>query len=354
MADSDALVKVGISIGDFNGIGMEVIIKTFMDNRMLQVCTPIVYGSSRIASFHRKALNISDFSFNLIREAGAANPKMANLINCWDEELKMELGISSAIAGEKSIKSLELAVADLKSGKIDVLVTAPINKNNVQSEKFSFPGHTEYLAQTFDAKEYLMLLVSNDLRIGTVTGHIPLSQVAQALSTEKIISKVKILNESLQRDFGIRKPKIAVLGLNPHAGDGGLLGNEETNIILPAIEKLKAEGILAIGPYASDGFFGSHLYNKFDAVLAMYHDQGLIPFKSLAFETGVNYTAGLSIVRTSPDHGTGYDIAGKNIASESSFREAVYLACDIYKNRQLQNELTANPLKITNQRRERG
>lgn len=354
MSESESLVKVGISIGDFNGIGMEVIIKTFMDNRMLHVCTPIVYGSSRIASFHRKALNINDFSFNIIREASAANPKMANLINCWDEELKMELGSSTTQAGEKAVKSLELAVEDLKKGNIDVLVTAPINKNNVQAENFKFPGHTEYLAEKFETKDYLMLLVSDDLRIGTVTGHIPLSQVAQSLSIEKISNKVKILHESLQKDFGIRKPKIAVLGLNPHAGDGGLLGTEEQNIILPAIEKLKAEGILAIGPYAADGFFGSAVHRQFDGVLAMYHDQGLIPFKSMAFESGVNFTAGLPIIRTSPDHGTAYDIAGKNVASESSFREAVYLACDIFNKRKWQMELASNPLKITNQRRERG
>lgn len=354
MIESDNHVKVGISMGDFNGIGMEVIIKTFMDNRMMQLCTPIVYGASRIASFHRKALGIADFSFNIIRDADAANPKMANLINCWDEEIKMELGTSTNLAGEKAIASLELAIADLKSGKIDVLVTAPINKNNVQSANFKFPGHTEYLAEKFDVKDYLMLLVSDDLRIGTVTGHIPLNQVASALSTEKIYTKIKLLNNSLIQDFGIRKPKIAVLGLNPHAGDNGLLGEEETKLIIPAIEKLKSEGIMAIGPYAADGFFGSQVYHQFDGVMAMYHDQGLIPFKAMAFESGVNFTAGLPIIRTSPDHGTGYDIAGKNKASESSFRQAVYLACDLFHQRKQQAGLVANPLKITNQRRERG
>ena len=354
MLESDNHVKVGISMGDFNGIGMEVIIKTFMDNRMMQLCTPIVYGASRIASFHRKALGIADFSFNIIRDADAANPKMANLINCWDEEIKMELGTSTNLAGEKAIASLELAIADLKSGKIDVLVTAPINKNNVQSATFKFPGHTEYLAEKFDVKDYLMLLVSDDLRIGTVTGHIALNQVASALSTEKIYTKVKLLNNSLIQDFGIRKPKIAVLGLNPHAGDNGLLGEDETKLIIPAIEKLKSEGIMAIGPYAADGFFGSQVYHQFDGVMAMYHDQGLIPFKAMAFESGVNFTAGLPIIRTSPDHGTGYDIAGKNKASESSFRQAVYLACDLFHQRKQQAGLVANPLKITNQRRERG
>ncbi len=354
MIESDNHVKVGISMGDFNGIGMEVIIKTFMDNRMMQLCTPIVYGASRIASFHRKALGIADFSFNIIRDADAANPKMANLINCWDEEIKMELGTSTNLAGEKAIASLELAIADLKSGKIDVLVTAPINKNNVQSANFKFPGHTEYLAEKFDVKDYLMLLVSDDLRIGTVTGHIPLNQVASALSTEKIYTKIKLLNNSLIQDFGIRKPKIAVLGLNPHAGDNGLLGEEETKLIIPAIEKLKSEGIMAIGPYAADGFFGSQVYHQFDGVMAMYHDQGLIPFKAMSFESGVNFTAGLPIIRTSPDHGTGYDIAGKNKASESSFRQAVYLACDLFHQRKQQAGLVANPLKITNQRRERG
>lgn len=354
MIESDNHVKVGISMGDFNGIGMEVIIKTFMDNRMMQLCTPIVYSASRIASFHRKALGIADFSFNIIRDADAANPKMANLINCWEEEIKMELGTSTSLAGEKAIGSLELAIADLKSGKIDVLVTAPINKNNVQSATFKFPGHTEYLAEKFDVKDYLMLLVSDDLRIGTVTGHIPLNQVASALSTEKIYAKIKLLNNSLIQDFGIRKPKIAVLGLNPHAGDNGLLGEEETKLIIPAIEKLKSEGIMAIGPYAADGFFGSQVYHQFDGVMAMYHDQGLIPFKAMAFESGVNFTAGLPIIRTSPDHGTGYDIAGKNKASESSFRQSVYLACDLFHQRKQQASLVSNPLKITNQRRERG
>ena len=354
MSDSEALVKVGISIGDFNGIGMEVIIKTFMDNRMMQVCTPIVYGSSRIASFHRKALNINDFSFNVIRDAESANPKMANLINCWDDETPIELGKSTALAGEKSVKSLDLAVADLKKGKIDVLVTAPINKNNVQGASFNFPGHTEFLTHSFEAKESLMLLVSSEMRIGTITGHLPLNKVSEALSMEKIMAKIKLMHDSLKQDFGIRKPKIAVLGLNPHAGDGGLLGEEESKIILPALEKLKSEGILAIGPYAADGFFGSSAYRQFDGIMAMYHDQALIPFKTMAFETGVNYTAGLSIVRTSPDHGTAYDIAGKNEASEASFREAVYLACDIFMQRKGLKELSENPLKISYLKRERG
>ena len=353
MAESESTIKVGISIGDVNGIGMEVIIKTFLDNRMLQVCTPIVYGSSKVASFHRKALGINDFSFNIIRDAAQANPKNANLINCWEEEIKIDLGKSEAIAGEKAVKSLQMAVADLKQNKIDVLVTAPFNKSNVQSDKFNFPGHTEYLAASFETKDFLMLLVSGDLRVGTVTGHIPITKVSASLTTESIISKTKIFNQSLIKDFGIRKPKIAVMGLNPHAGDNGLLGDEEQKIIIPAIEKLKDSGILAMGPYSADGFFGSNAYTQFDGILAMYHDQGLIPFKALAFDSGVNFTAGLPIVRTSPDHGTGYDIAGKNVASEASFRDAVYLACDIFAQRQINAGLIANPLKITNLRRER-
>lgn len=349
----DKLVRVGVSIGDPNGIGMEVIIKTFMDNRMMQMCTPIVYASSKTASFHRKALGINDFSFNFIKTAEQANPKNANLINVWEEEIVIELGKDTQTGGKYALKSFEAALKDLKEGKIDVLVTAPLNKHNIPSEKSKFIGHTEFLTNYFAAQNHLMMMVGDELRIATVTGHIPLSEVASALSTQKIENKAKIFLKSLTEDFGIRKPKIAILGLNPHAGDNGLLGKEEETIILPAINNLKNEGHLVYGPFGADGFFGSGNFTKFDGILSMYHDQGLVPFKTLAFENGVNFTAGLSVVRTSPDHGTAYDIAGKNCANEQSFRSAVYLALDIFNQRKNLKEITANPLKISFQKRER-
>ena len=349
----DKLVRVGVSIGDPNGIGMEVIIKTFMDNRMMQMCTPIVYASSKTASFHRKALGINDFSFNFIKTAEQANPKNANLINVWEEEIVIELGKDTQTGGKYALKSFEAALKDLKEGKIDVLVTAPLNKHNIPSEKSQFIGHTEFLTNYFAAQDHLMMMVGDELRIATVTGHIPLSEVASALSTQKIENKAKIFLKSLTEDFGIRKPKIALLGLNPHAGDNGLLGKEEETIILPAINNLKNEGHLVYGPFGADGFFGSGNFTKFDGILSMYHDQGLVPFKTLAFENGVNFTAGLSVVRTSPDHGTAYDIAGKNCANEQSFRSSVYLALDIFNQRKNLKETTANPLKISFQKRER-
>lgn len=349
----DKLVRVGVSIGDPNGIGMEVIIKTFIDNRMMQMCTPIVYASSKTASFHRKALGINDFSFNFIKTAEQANPKNANLINVWEEEIVIELGKDTQTGGKYALKSFEAALKDLKEGKIDVLVTAPLNKHNIPSEKSKFIGHTEFLTNYFAAQNHLMMMVGDELRIATVTGHIPLSEVASALSTQKIENKAKIFLKSLTEDFGIRKPKIAILGLNPHAGDNGLLGKEEETIILPAINNLKNEGHLVYGPFGADGFFGSGNFTKFDGILSMYHDQGLVPFKTLAFENGVNFTAGLSVVRTSPDHGTAYDIAGKNCANEQSFRSAVYLALDIFNQRKNLKEITANPLKISFQKRER-
>lgn len=343
---SQKKIKVGISIGDINGIGIEVILKTLMDNRILEHCTPIVYGSVKITSFHRKALNIQDFSFNIIQNTDQANPKRANLINCWDEEVKIDLGQQTENGGKYAFKSLEAATNDLLEGKIDALLTAPINKHNIQQPGFDFPGHTEYLQQRSGSAESLMFLVSDDLRVGVVTGHIPLKDVATTVTTEKIMAKLRLMNKSLKQDFWIEKPKIAVLGLNPHAGDNGLIGEEDQNVIIPAIEEAKKEKILAFGPYAADGFFGNGSYRQFDAVLAMYHDQGLVPFKTLAFGAGVNFTAGLDIVRTSPDHGTGYDIAGKNQANESSFREALYMALDVVKNRREQDELLENPLKV--------
>jgi 4-hydroxythreonine-4-phosphate dehydrogenase len=349
---TESKIKVAVSLGDFNGIGPEVVIKTFADNRMMQECIPIVYGSQKVTSYHRKVLGITDFSFTQIKDADQINLKTPSIINVWEEDTIIELGKSTETSGKYAFKSLQAAVDGLKKEKTDVLVTAPINKHNIQSEGFRFPGHTEYLAQQFDAKDVLMLMVNNDLRIGVATGHISIDKITSLLSSELILRKLKIMNRSLIEDFAIRKPRIAILGLNPHAGDNGLIGNEEEKIIIPAIRKAKENNLLVFGPYGADGFFGSGNYKNFDGILAMYHDQGLIPFKTLSFGEGVNFTAGLPIVRTSPDHGTGYDIAGKGIASENSFRQAVYVACDIFKNRKEYKEITANPLKITHLRRE--
>lgn len=338
-------IVVGISHGDINGVSYEVIIKALMDNRIFDFCIPVVYGSAKVAAYHRKALNIVNFSFNNIKSADEANVKRANIINCLDDNVRVELGKSTNIAGESSLISLENAVKDLKEGKIDVLVTAPINKDNVQSEKFNFPGHTEYLTKESESKESLMFMVSENLKVGVVTTHMPLSKVPESITEEAILSKLRIMNKTLIQDFRIRKPKIAVLGLNPHAGDNGLLGKEEVDIIIPALKKAKDENILALGPYPADGFFGSDNFKKFDAILAMYHDQGLTPFKALAFNSGVNYTAGLDFIRTSPGHGTAYEIAGLGQASEVSFRNAIYLACDIFRSRTEYLEISKDPLQ---------
>lgn len=350
---SEEKIIVGISQGDINGIGLEVIIKTFLEPQMLEICTPVVFGSAKTTMYHRKALNIEDFSFNQIKEFSEINYKRANIINVYEEDVNIELGKQTDLGGKYAFKSLEAASIALSQGKIDVLVTAPINKENIQSPEFKFAGHTEYLDEKFGDGNSLMFLVSDGLRVAVVTGHIPVTQVASALTSEKILKKIQVLNKSLIQDFEIRKPKIAVLGLNPHAGDNGVIGNEEQQIIIPAINKAKEEGILAYGPYPADGFFGNGSYKKFDAVLAMYHDQGLIPFKTIAFNAGVNFTAGLPVVRTSPDHGTAYDIAGKNLASEESFRKAIYTAIDIYRTRKHYGEITSNPLKINPIKRER-
>jgi 4-hydroxythreonine-4-phosphate dehydrogenase len=347
-------IKIGISIGDVNGIGLEIIIKTLDDAAILDYCTPIVYGHTMVASFHRRTVvDVKELNFNVINEASEAHPKRSNMINCWEEDVKIDLGESNAVGGKYAFLSLERATNDLLSGQIDALVTAPINKENIQSEEFKFPGHTEYLQERDNAPESLMFLVSDTLRVGVVTGHIPVAQIPQAVTTEKILAKIKLMNASLKNDFWIRKPKIAVLGLNPHAGDNGLIGEEEQKVIVPAIEEARAAGILAMGPYPADGFFANAAYTKFDAVLAMYHDQGLIPFKQVAFESGVNFTAGLSFVRTSPDHGTAYDIAGQNIASEVSFREALFSAIHIVKHRRENVVLNENPLQFTKLSRDR-
>ena len=323
VTNTEFKVKVGITIGDFNGVGPEVIIKALSDNRMTQVCTPVIRNIEEI------------------------NEKKINLLNCWDEEVNIELGKATANGGKYAFNALQTACKDLSDQKIDVLVTAPIDKKTMQQDGFRFPGHTEFLAQQFDTSDYLMMLVSDRFRIATVTGHVPLSEVASGLSKEKINNKIKVMNRSLKRDFGISKPKIAVLGLNPHSGDSGLIGNEEQDIIQPAIKQAFEDGVIVYGPYGADGFFGSGSFKEFDGVLAMYHDQGLIPFKALSFETGVNFTAGLPVVRTSPDHGTGYDIAGKGIASEESLRSAIYLACDIYHQRISFDKVNENPLKYS-------
>jgi len=345
--ENENRIVVGITNGDMNGIGYEVIIKALLDPRIFELFAPVVYGSSKVASYHRKSLNINDFSFNLIKIASQANPKRPNIINVHDKDIKIDIGLSTPEAGELSMLALEAAVDDLKNKQIDVLVTAPINKKNIQSDTFHFTGHTEYLADKFGVNDFLMLMVSNQTRIGVVTGHIPLSEVPKVVTEDLILRKLKIMNESLKIDFNIRKPRIAVLGMNPHAGDEGLLGSEEKTLIIPAIEQAFAGGILAFGPFPADGFFGSDNYTKFDGILAMYHDQGLIPFKTISFGSGVNFTAGLPVVRTSPAHGTAYDIAGKDMASPDSLRAAMYLACDIFNNRLMQQELNANPLILS-------
>lgn len=338
-------IVAGISQGDINGIGYEVIIKTLMDPLMNEICTPVVYGSPKVAAYHRKALNITNFSFNNIRIADEANPRKANMINCLDDNVRVELGKSTQQGGEAAFISLEKAVEDLKNGKINVLITAPIDKKNIQSEKFHFNGHTEYLKEKAGVGEVLMFMISENMKIGIATGHCPIKKVSEMISVESLLSKIRLMNQSLIFDFAVRKPRIAVLGLNPHAGDEGLLGSEENEIILPAIKQAEKEGFLVFGPFPADGFFGAGSFSKFDGILAMYHDQGLAPFKALSFDSGVNFTAGLPFVRTSPVHGTAFSIAGKGEASENSFRQAIYLACTIYRNRQLYADINKNPLK---------
>lgn len=338
-------IRVGITQGDINGIGYEIVLKTLSDHRVFEKKTIVIYGSPKVAAYHKKALEIEGAVLNLVKSAKEANPKKANIIDCNDNSVKVELGQETEHGGVAAYEALKRAVEDLKAGEIDVLVTAPINKHNIQSEEFNFPGHTEYLSNAFDAKNTLMFLVSEKMKVGVVTGHVPISEVSSEISKEKILLKLNVMNESLKEDFTIRKPRIAVLGLNPHAGDNGIIGNEEKTIIAPAIEEANERGILAFGPYAADGFFAAQEHSKFDAILAMYHDQGLIPFKSLVFGQGVNFTAGLPVVRTSPDHGTAYQLAGKNEASEQSFREALFLAVDIAKARQMNQKLKSNQLK---------
>ncbi len=341
-------VKVAITQGDINGIGYEIIFKTLTDPKVLELYTPVIYGSSKVAAYHRKALNIPNFSLNSIRSGEEAHPKRVNIVNCLDDNVRVELGKATEIGGQSAFESLKRAVDDLKNGLVDVLVTAPINKRATYSESFNFPGHTEFLAEHFGAESHIMLMVSSKMRVGVVTGHIPLKEVTNALTIDLVLEKLRVLDKTLRIDFTIRKPRIGVLGVNPHAGDGGLLGDEEINVISPAIEMARKEDIMALGPYPADGLFGSGDIGKFDAILAMYHDQGLAPFKSIAFSEGVNLTGGLPVVRTSPDHGTAFEIAGENKADESSFREAIYLAVDTFKRRRSHEEISSNLLKSEN------
>ncbi|MFN3800260.1 4-hydroxythreonine-4-phosphate dehydrogenase PdxA [Belliella pelovolcani] len=324
---------VGISIGDINGIGAEVTMKALMDNRIQKLVTPVIYAHGKAITFYRKQLEMDEFNFMQIRSVDEIHHKKINLINVVEDSPEVIPGVETQEAGKLALAALNHAIEDLKAGKIEALVTAPLNKNNINSGDLKFVGHTEYLTAAFDTKESLMFLVAEDIRVGIVTGHIPLKDIAQNVTPNNIKSKLNLMLKSLTDDFGIAKPRIAVLGLNPHAGEDGLLGDEEINIIQPVIREFKDKGRLVFGPYPADGFFGMMHQKKFDGVLAMYHDQGLIPFKSIAFETGVNFTAGLPIVRTSPDHGTAYNIAGKNVADEGSMRAAILQAYDVIRNR---------------------
>ncbi|MCZ8354621.1 MAG: 4-hydroxythreonine-4-phosphate dehydrogenase PdxA [Cyclobacteriaceae bacterium] len=328
--------RIGITLGEPNGIGPEVVLKSLLDHRISEQFIPVLYGSGRAIAYYKKQLNIEEFNYTQVRQRGQYAPKQVNVVNCWDENLEINPGKISKETGKASLDALQKACEDLKENHLDALVTAPIDKQSIHSENFPFAGHTGFLTQYFGATQSLMLMVGEKLKVGLVTEHIPLQEVAASLTEEKILSKYRILEKSLKEDFGIVKPKIAILALNPHAGDNGLIGKEEEEILKPLVNKLKNENKLIAGPFPADGFFAAGQYAKFDAVLALYHDQGLIPFKSIAFEDGVNFTAGLSIIRTSPDHGTAYNIAGKNMANESSMRAAIYLAIDIWKKKQNQ------------------
>jgi 4-hydroxythreonine-4-phosphate dehydrogenase len=339
-------VRIGFTHGDINGIGYEVIIKTLMDKRIMDMINPVVFGNSKVASYHRKTLDIKDFNFNLVKKPDVANPARANIVNIDEREVKIQLGTATEIGGEMAYLSLIAAVESMDRGELDAIVTAPINKKIIQSKDFNFPGHTEFFASRYNVHNFLMLMVSGNFRIGVITGHIPLRDVPDALNENLILNKLQILHDSLRRDFAIARPRIALLGLNPHAGDNGLLGKEEQEIISPAISKAFDDGMLVFGPYPADGFFATSQYTQFDGILAMYHDQGLVPFKALAFDSGVNFTAGLPIIRTSPAHGTAYEIAGQDKASEASMRAAVYLACDIFHNRTEFDLANANPLNV--------
>ena len=337
-------IIVGISIGDLNGIGAEVVLKTFEDSRMLELCTPVIFANVKVLSFIKKSFESTAMLHGIDKLEQLVLGKI-NVLNVWREQIELKTGENDAVAGEYAIMSFTAATAALKAGFVDVLVTAPINKYNSQSEDFKFPGHTDYLAQELEGNA-LMLMVQDNLRVGLLTDHIPVNEVASHLTEALIRQKIETVKKSLTQDFSINKPKIAVLGLNPHAGDGGVIGKEDTEILKPVIKKMFESGTLVFGPFPADGFFGSGHYEKYDAVIAAYHDQGLIPFKTLSFGRGVNFTAGLNKIRTSPDHGTAYDISGKGIADHNSFKEAVYLAIDIYHARHQYEEISRKPLRI--------
>jgi 4-hydroxythreonine-4-phosphate dehydrogenase len=335
---------VGITQGDVNGIGYEVILKTFSDPTMFEFCTPVVYGSPKVMTYHRKTID-SPTNFNVVDSASDAQPDRLNVVNCNKEDVKVDFGQPTEESGQAAFQALERAVKEYREGKIDVLVTAPINKKTIHSDAFHFPGHTEYIeSELGEGNKALMILMNSSMRVALATVHEPISKVASLLNKDLIKEKLRILNKSLKIDFGIEIPRIAVLALNPHASDDGLIGKEENEIIKPAIDEMAADKVQCFGPFSADGFFGSGEYRKFDAVLAMYHDQGLIPLKALDMDGGVNYTAGLPVVRTSPDHGTAYDIAGQGLASEESMRQAIYAAIDIYRSRRKEEEISVNPL----------
>jgi 4-hydroxythreonine-4-phosphate dehydrogenase len=328
--------RIGITMGDLNGIGPEVIIKALADSRLLTMVTPVVYGSTRVLSFYRKLMNLEEFNYSQVKSPGQFYPKSINVVNCWEDVIEIQPGQPSKTTARAALVSLRKTVEDYKAGFLDGMVTAPIDKNTIHADDFPFHGHTEYLTQIFNATESLMLMVAKDLRVGLITEHVPLKEVSALITPERVELKIRLLEMSLKKDFNINKPKIAVLGLNPHAGDNGLLGEEEDKVIRPVVNDLKNKGKLIFGPFPADGFFASGQHVKYDAILATYHDQGLVPFKYMAFEDGVNFTAGLPVVRTSPDHGTAYNIAGKNLADENSMRQAIYQAADIIKLRQEQ------------------
>lgn len=345
-------VIVGITQGDINGIGLEVILKTLMEPAIMDICTPVLFSSQKTVSYYRKVLGLEEFNFHPTKDLTQLNTKKPNVLVCYDEEVNIEMGKSTDIGGKYAFISVEKATQALQNKQIHTLVTAPINKHNMQNTEFASVGHTEYLGRKLGGEPLMLMCSNGGLRVAVVTGHVPVKDVPSRISVENVTKKLKQLHESLLKDFAIRKPKIAVLGLNPHAGDNGTIGSEDKDVIAKAIQGANLSGII-YGPYGADGFFGSGAYRQFDGILAMYHDQGLVPFKTLAFESGVNFTAGLNEVRTSPDHGTGYDIAGKNIASESSFKHALYMAIDIYRNRNMHAEISANPLEFGSLRKER-
>ncbi len=350
MAEKE-LPRIGISCGDLNGIGMEVIIKALSIPDIFDICTPVVFASAKVASYHRKAIEMESFNFELIRSLEELVHGKPNLINAWKDEVIIELGTVSPVVGSYAVRSLDQACTALENGSLDALVTAPIHKQSIQSDDFRFAGHTDYLEARFKGKA-TMMLVSEEMRMALATVHIPLKDVSESINEERIIGRLTSLSQTLNRDFLIQRGKIAVLSVNPHAGDGGVIGNEDDQVVAPAVQKAFDQGIMAFGPFSADSFFGSGQYRKYDAILAMYHDQGLIPFKTMSFGYGVNYSSGLDIIRTSPDHGTGFDIAGEGVADASSFRQAMYLAVDLVKNRKLSHEIRANPLRIKKGKKE--